>query len=209
VDEYLSESEQWERVKTWLRQNLPWLIAGIAIAVLGLAGWRWNEARKERQYAAAAIVYQKVIDAFTKSDVTAAVKLTDQLQKEYPGTGYAEQAELATARIQIENRQYVQAIERLQHVLQTTKDPELALLARLRIARVQIDQNKPDDALTTLAAATPGAFASRYAEVRGDALLVKGDRDGALKAYREAESAGGAANDAELLQLKINDLTRS
>lgn len=208
MDEYLTESEQWERVKAWLRQNLPWLIAGIAIAVVGLAAWRWNEARKERQYAAAATVYQQLVDAFTKSDVAGAVKITDQLQKEHPGTGYAEQAALATARIMVENKQHAQAIERLQHVVQTTKDPELALLARLRIARVQIDQNKPDEALATLAAATSGAFASRYAEVRGDALLLKGDRDGALKAYREAASAGGAA-DAELLQLKINDLTRS
>lgn len=208
MDEYLTESEQWERVKAWLRQNLPWLIAGIAIAVVGLAAWRWNEARKERQYAAAATVYQQLVDAFTKSDVAGAVKITDQLQKEHPGTGYAEQAALATARIMVENKQHAQAIERLQHVVQTTRDPELALLARLRIARVQIDQNKPDEALATLAAATSGAFASRYAEVRGDALLLKGDRDGALKAYREAASTGGAA-DAELLQLKINDLTRS
>ena len=209
MDEYLTEEEQWDRVKTWMKQNLPWLVAGIAIAVAGLLGWRWYEARQERQYAAAAKVYGELVEAFTKNDVAGAVKLTDQLQKEHPGTGYSETAALATARIQLESQQHVQAIERMQQVMGSTKDPELALLTRLRIARVQIDQNKPDDALATLNAATPGAFAPRYAEARGDALLAKGDREGALKAYREAESAGGTTIDADLLKLKINDLTRS
>jgi len=93
-------------------------------------------------------------------------------------------------------------------------------VVRLRIARLQIEQNRLDDALATLNAVQPGAFASRYAEVRGDALLAKGDRNGALKAYREAQSAqaGQAAATApaappgagsDLLTLKINALTRS
>ena len=69
-----------------------------------------------------------------------------------------------------------------------------------------------DDALKTLSAVDPGAFAGRFAEVRGDALRAKGDRAGALKAYREAQAsqsaqAGAAAGD--LLALKINELTRS
>ena len=46
-----------------------------------------------------------------------------------------------------------------------------------------------------------------------DALLAKGDRAGALKAYREAQSAqstqAGAAAAGDLLALKINELTRS
>ena len=78
----------------------------------------------------------------------------------------------------------------------------------LRIARIQLDQNKADDALATLAAAQPGAFAARFAEVRGDALLAKGDRAAALKAYREAVGSGADGSN-ELLTLKINALTHS
>ena len=60
-------------------------------------------------------------------------------------------------------------------------DPRLALTARLRLARVQVDQNQADAALATLAGPEAGAFAPRFAEVRGDALLAKGDRAGALR----------------------------
>ena len=78
---------------------------------------------------------------------------------------------------------------------------------------VQIEQHQADAALATLAAGDAGAFAGRFAEVRGDALLAKGDRAGALKAYREAQAAqaalaSGASGD-DLLTLKINELTRS
>ena len=56
--------------------------------------------------------------------------------------------------------------------MDNSKDTELRHIARLRLARVLIDQGKPDDALKTLSDA-PGAFAARYHEVRGDALLCE------------------------------------
>ncbi len=66
----------------------------------------------------------------------------------------------------------------------------------------------PTSALKTLDAVDPGAFAARYAEVRGDALLAKGDRAGALQAYQAARS-GGDTVDNTLLDLKIDDLAHS
>ena len=97
---------------------------------------------------------------------------------------------LAAARVQTEAQQFDQAAARLLQVMQHTHDPALALVARLRLARVQLAQNKPDDAIKTLDAVPPGAFSARYAEVRGDALLAKGDRAGALKQYRAARASG-------------------
>ena len=209
MDEYLSEQEQWERVKQWIRQNVIWVAAGIGIAALGVGGWRWWQGQQEQQYLKAGAVYAQIVDAFDKKDVAGVTKYADQLVRDYPRSGYADQAELAAARILLDNTQHAAAIERLRHVLETSKDAELRLVARLRIARIQIDQKKPDEALATLTAAETGAFAPRFAEVRGDALLAKGDREGALKAYREAQAAGSAAVDADLLTLKINDLSSS
>jgi predicted negative regulator of RcsB-dependent stress response len=54
-----------------------------------------------------------------------------------------------------------------------------------------------------------GAYAARYAEVRGDALLTKGDRAGALAAYRAARADEANTLDDQLLDLKIEDLARS
>jgi predicted negative regulator of RcsB-dependent stress response len=208
VEDYLSEQEQWDKVRGWLAQNGIWLIAGVALAGAGLWGWKAWQARAENRLLEAAAGYQQVIAAFGKNDLATVTMLADKLASEHPGTGYAEQSQLAVARLQVENSQLPAALERLQKVMGATSDAELALTVRLRIARLQIEQNKADEALATLAAAEPGAFAPRYAEVRGDALLAKGDRAGALKAYREAQSAS-APGAGDLLALKINELTRS
>jgi len=45
--------------------------------------------------------------------------------------------------------------------------------------------------------------------LRGDALLAKGDREGALKEYRAARASGADTVDGELLDLKINELAHS
>ena len=83
------------------------------------------------------------------------------------------------------------------------------MIARLRLARVQLSEKKPDDALKTLNAVDPGAFAARYSQARGDALLAKGDRDGALKEYRAARSKADDTLDTGLLDLKIDELAHS
>jgi predicted negative regulator of RcsB-dependent stress response len=91
--------------------------------------------------------------------------------------------------------------------METTKDKQLALVARLRLARVQLAQGKPDDAIKTLDAVDPGAFKARYQEARGDALFAKGDKAGALKEYQAARDAAlGQSVDPQSLELKIDDL---
>ena len=211
MDEYMNEQEQWEYVRTWLRQNGVWLLAGVALAGAGLWGWRAWQARQEAALVAASGQYEQLVTAFGKNDRATVVTLADKLLIDHPRTGYAEQAQLAAARLQVENNELPAALARMRRVASATSDPELALLLRLRVARLQIEQHQADAALATLAAVEPGAFAGRYAEVRGDALFAKGDRAGALKAYREAQAAqtGGGADAGDLLALKINELTRS
>jgi predicted negative regulator of RcsB-dependent stress response len=207
LDEFMSETEQWEALKRWLRENVLWIVAGIGVGVLALAGWRWWEARTERLALEAGAKYQQVIEALGRDDRDRGIAIIEELRRDYPSSPYVDQAELAASRVFVDRNELDKAAERLRRVMEESEDRELALLARLRLARVQLAQQRTDDALATLRAVDPGAFAPRYHEVRGDALLAKGDRDGALKAYQEARAGDVAAVvDTALLDLKINDL---
>jgi predicted negative regulator of RcsB-dependent stress response len=208
MEEYLSEQEQWDAVKRWMRENTIWILAGVALAAAGLAGWQWWQARKERELVAASTLYEQLFSAYTSEKPDQVKNLATELAAKYPSTAYAEQGQLLLAGHYLSQDLPADALQTLQQVLQKTRDAELALLVRLRIARIQIAQQKADDALATLAAAPPGALAGRYAEARGDALYAKGDRAGALAAYQAAQ-ADGATVDAELLALKINQLSRT
>lgn len=209
MDDYYNEQEQWERVKQWLRENGLWLLAGVAIGIGALSGWRWWEARVERLAVEASGKYQQVLEAFGRGDRTRGTTLAEELRRDYGRSPYADQADLVIARAHVEASEYGEAAERLQRVAQSSKDAELRHVARLRLARVQVAQGNTDQALATLAAAKDtGAFSSRYTELRGDVLFAKGDRPGALREYRAARAADtDGVLDAALLELKINDLT--
>jgi predicted negative regulator of RcsB-dependent stress response len=207
VEEYLDDREQWQRVLASVREQGPWLLAVVAVAAAAVGGWRYWQNRTEQRALDAAARYQQVLEAFSHNDLTGGLTLVDNLVRDYGASIYANQAELAGARVEVENQQLERASARLGHVLQTTGDPALALIARLRLARVQLAQGRPEEALKTLDAVDAGAFAARYAEARGDVLLAQGDREGALRQYRAARANGANTVDSGLLDLKINELS--
>jgi predicted negative regulator of RcsB-dependent stress response len=207
VEEYLSESEQLERLTAWLRANVPWILIGLAVGGLVVGGWRWWQARVTSNGIEAAQDYSQILDAFQQGDRTRGMDLVEQLRQKQPRSPYADQADLAAARLLLETGQTDRAASYLTVVMQHSRDPELALIARVRLARVQLAQNHPDVALKTLGTADQGAFEGRFAEVRGDAYFAKGDKAAALREYRAARLALGPAESAnDLLDLKITDL---
>ncbi len=212
VDEYLSEREQAEQLRHWLRENWIWLVAGVALTLGGFYGWRWWEARQAGRSIAAEARFAAMVDALAANQHEEGVRIAAEITGEYPDTPYADQATLVLVRLDVERGDFAQARERLSQVMESSKDPDLRLVARLRLARVQLAGGEADAALATLDGAEESAVEARIAELRGDALLAKGDRAAALAAYREAQAAAGAAGpaaglvDAELLGLKIDEL---
>jgi predicted negative regulator of RcsB-dependent stress response len=206
VSDY-SEAEQMERAKGWLKTNGIWIIAGIAIGAGGLGAWHWYQDRRVAQAETASARYEELVDAFTRSDKARGMTLLDQLNREYAWTPYASLGTLIAARVQVESNELDKAATSLKSVMDNSKDDELKMVARLRLARVQSALGKYDDALATLKVENGGEFAPRLADTRGDVLLAKGDRDGALKEYLAARaSEDNGRIDFELLDLKIRDL---
>jgi predicted negative regulator of RcsB-dependent stress response len=206
VSDY-SEAEQLEQAKSWLKANAIWIIAGIAIGAGGLGGWRWYEERRDTQAEAASARYEELVDAFSRRDNVRGTTLLEELNREYAWTPYASLGTLIAARVQVEANELDKAAASLKSVMDNAKDDELKMVARLRLARVQSAQGKHDEALATLKVDNPGEFAPRIADARGDVLLAKGDRDGALREYIAARTSGNDGRiDVDMLDLKIRDL---
>jgi predicted negative regulator of RcsB-dependent stress response len=206
VSEY-SEAEQLEQAKSWLKSNAIWIIAGLAIGVGGWGGLRWYQERRDTQAEAASARYEELMDAFTRRDNVRGTTLLEELNRDYAWTPYASLGTLIAARVQVEANELDKAATSLKSVMDNAKDDELKMVARLRLARVQSAQGKHDEALATLKIDKPGEFAPRLADTRGDVLLAKGDRDGALREYLAARTAKNDGRvDTEMLDLKIRDL---
>ena len=208
MEDYLSETEKWEWIKGWLRQNVPWILAGIAVGAAGVGGWRWYGSHVDQVDVDAGALYQQVIEGFSKGDRTNALVNLGKMEREYPSSPYLDQAKLLAARDYVESGDLDKAQTELRNVIEHTRDQDLGLITRLRLARVQIAQQKPDDAIATLGGiAEPGAFATRFHEVRGDAYHAKGDNAAALKEYQAARTGNlSGVTDTQMLDLKITDL---
>jgi len=206
VSDY-SESEQYERAKDWVRSNGLWILVGVAIGAAGWWGWNFYQDRRVLQVETASARYEEMLDAFARNDRTRGLTIADDLNREFDWTPYASLASLMAARVHVEANELDKAAASLKSVVDKADDAEVRFVARLRLARVQSAQGKYDDALATLKVDDAGEFTRRLADVRGDVLLAKGDREGALREYqvaRAGESNGSV--DEEMLDLKIRDL---
>jgi predicted negative regulator of RcsB-dependent stress response len=206
AEEYLTDDEQLEAVKRAFTEYAPWILGGVVLGVGGWYGLQHYKSHKNEIAFRAADQFSQMTAALQMNDPKKSLQIADGLIKDFPNSPYADQAQLTVARIDVESGKSAEAVAPLTQVMNNSKDAELQQIARLRLARVLIDQGKPDDAIKLLAAGTPGSFAGRYHEVHGDALYSKKDIPGAIAEYNAALGASDGGAEAAMLQLKLADL---
>jgi len=205
--EDLTDDEQLETVKRAVAEYAPWLIGGALIGAGLFFGFRYYQNSSNERALKAAVQFSAMTDALQANDRSRSRQIADTLVKDYANTPYADQAQLTIARLYVDDGQLENAIAPITSVMNNSKDTELRQIARLRLARILTDQGKADAAIKTLGEGTPGAFAGRYHEVRGDAYYAKKDIAAAVTEYKAALGAADAGDtDAALLELKIQDL---
>jgi predicted negative regulator of RcsB-dependent stress response len=207
AEEFLTDDEQLEAVKHLIVEYAPWLIGGVLVGAGVFFGIRYFESYTNERAFKAAAQFSAMSAALQSNNRTSSRQIADGIIKDYASSPYADQAQLALARLDVDDGQLDKAIAPLTQIMNESKDTELRQIARLRLARVLTDQGKSDEAIKTLAEPMPAAFAARYHEVRGDAYYAKKDIAAALTEYQAAlGAADSSGTSAALLELKIQDL---
>jgi predicted negative regulator of RcsB-dependent stress response len=196
--EDLSDNEREEQLRRWWSENWLWIFGGVVLGLGALAGWQyWQKSRfaaAEKDEAA----YLSVLESLSKQDSAAAAKTAVDLRALHPKSPYADQSDLAIARAEVGQQKFDDAAKRLRAVADSSRDPQLRLIAQSRLARVLSEQGKHDDALALLDPAKAGAFAPVFHEIRGDVLAAKGDAAGARQEYEAALAAQGGVEDPKV-----------
>jgi predicted negative regulator of RcsB-dependent stress response len=207
VDENLSEKEQLEQIREWWREYGWFLIGGVVLGAAILYGKNQYDAYQQSQSEAAAMLYQELTLAIEDDADSDALRLLEQLRNEFPSSPYTDQAGLVIVIMHLGNQSTRGAMDALRYTLDNTSDEHLALIARLRLARLLVSSGRHDEALALVDGVDPGSFSARFSEIRGDIYYAQGDSEGARAAYSQAlNGEQSTILDRGLIQMKLDDL---
>jgi predicted negative regulator of RcsB-dependent stress response len=206
--EIYDPKEQGEVVKKWLSENGSAIVMGLIIAFGGLFGFKQWQSWQESNRQQASAEFEVMTELLTAGQLDAAMSNFQNLQDKYSRSPYTSMAALQMARARLEGSQADLAIGLYEFVVENGYPKAMSVIARVRLARVLLEQGRTDEALVMVQAERNIiGFESRYAEVRGDIYLAQGKMDEATTAYLEAlNTLEAGEGDRATLVLKLESL---
>ncbi|MDH5323645.1 MAG: tetratricopeptide repeat protein [Gammaproteobacteria bacterium] len=211
MDDLKSEKEQIEEIRAWWSEYYLVVLAGVVIAVCAILGFNYyKDARLDAQLAASEL-FEQLAGHVGNGDLDAAEAVASDLVTDYASTPYAAQSRLAMARLYMDKNRDQDAVDMLNEVLVMPGADDLVGVARLRLARVLLYQEKAQEVVDLLQGANDPAFDGLYNDVLGDAYAALGDYTKAVEAYGRAMADPSSNNviDRAFIQMKLADLPQA
>ena len=204
----LTEKEQLDELRAWWQENRAMVLGGIALGIAVIAAFRMYTTSQENAALEASAHYESLIEEVADNNLEPAEAIAATLFSDYDDTAYARQARLAMARLYMDRGRDADAAEVLRPLATGGGNSPLELVARLRLARVLLYQDKPQEVLDLLEPPQDSAFVARYNEVIGDAHYALGNLDEAAAAWNAvlADVEGQQTVDVQLVRMKLDDL---
>jgi len=206
VEIHRTEEEQVEAIKNWWKENGTSVVIGVALGIAAIFGVRyWFDYQKAQAQQASAL-YAEVL-ASMASDKQKSDSLASEIATNYSSTPYASLTALSLAKVKVEDKDYQGAQAYLQWVLDNGTDEGFQHVARIRMARLFIQQKMLDEAEKLIKGISSAGFDTEYAELRGDIFLSNGKLTQAEENYRLAQAGlQPSSQRSQFLQMKIDDL---
>jgi predicted negative regulator of RcsB-dependent stress response len=208
VDDLLSEKEQIDQIRGWWSEYGGYIIFGVAAGALLLFGWNYYQDSKLEAQLEASALYESLTNSVASGNLEQAEIAADELGTSFADTTYEAQSKLAMARLYMDKNRDQDAADALSALLAGSASPELKNLARLRLARILLYQDKAQEVVDLLEGQEHAGFAPAYNEVLGDAYHALGRVAEAETAYQAVllDPLAQGTIDQQLVQWKALDL---
>lgn len=207
ADHYTSEQEQVEQLKRWWKDIGRALVTGLVIGIGGLAGYRYWDNVQVTRAENASVNYEHLLQMTTEGRNVDALAAGQSIIDSYPDSAYARLSTLVLAKIAVGENEYARAKQHLQTLIEAADDGEITQIARARLARILLAEGGVDEANALIAAIPSIDGRERFAELRGDISVARGDTETARTMYLQALSqAHEFGLDRGAVQLKLDNL---
>lgn len=210
MDIHRSEAEQIEALKAWWAENGRSAVFGVIIGLGAIFGYRAWQAHEAAEAEAASTQYRELLLAMGQPGIEAIAQKAEALAQRYPDRAYGVFAGMILAKAAVDAGDLEKAAALLNTALAENRDELMALELRLRLAAVLSAQGNHAGALSTLNVSAGRDYTAAIDELRGDIEAKRGNSDQARAAYERALTAAReAGTDVSILELKLDDLSRS
>jgi predicted negative regulator of RcsB-dependent stress response len=202
-----TEEQELEALKEWWQEYGRTIVVGVVIGLGGVFGWTSWQNHQQSQAEKASMFYQRLIDDAARDRHQAVGKQAASLADEFSNSGYAVLAALLAAKSAYAENDLEGAKRQLVWMISQSAESSFKDIARIRLARLLIQENNLDEALSTLNGIDDDAFSATANEIRGDIRYLEGDMVGARTAYQKAltgDTIPGAMRSR--VQMKVDDL---
>ena len=208
MDDLLSEKEQIDQIRSWWSEYGGYVIFGVAAGALLLFGVNYYQNSKLDAQLEASALYESLTNHVVDGNLEQAEVVADELGTSFADTSYAAQSKLAIARLYMDKNRDQDAADALSAMLEGPASEELKQLARLRLARILLYQDKAQEVVDLLEGQEAAGFTASYGEVLGDAYHVLGRVAEAESAYQAVllDPLSQGTIDQQLVQWKTLDL---
>ena len=197
MEAYETEEQQVEAIKKFWHEYGNQIIVGALIGLGGLYGLNTYKDSLRQAEAEAA-------QAYAKAEQTTELQAFSDA---YDESAYAGLAQLKIAKSQVDAGEFEQAANTLTQLINAQSLPDSVHdIAKLRLARVQLELGQIDTAIAALKGKWTDALATEVNALLGDALVTKGDLVGARQAYQDAINKAALGANTVTIQMRLDDL---
>ena len=206
MDPY-EQSDASEKLRSWWQSYGNALILGIVLGSSALGGLKYWQYYQAKQTEAASQLYEQLLQNFQLRAAAKTDESGNKLMQEYSSTPYAGKAALVLAKMRFDTNDLKTARQHLLWATDNAREDAIRHVARLRLARLLLDQGELDAALELTDTKAQGGFEADYLEIKGDILTAKSRTDEARAAYRAAlEQITKESPYRHVLAMKLDDL---
>lgn len=199
----IEEEQELNELKTWWKENYKSIIVIVVLAFSGVFGWRyWQDYQTTKKQTLSAQYDQLISSAENQSIYNAQL---DQFVQENGETTYAVFALLDKAKLEVSQQNFVQAEETLKQAIVNTSDDILMSITAIRLATVQYQLQKFDEALASLNQVKGQSWDVSKLLLSGDIQLAKGNKEIAKDNFEQALTKA-TSWEKSFIQVRLNSL---
>ena len=207
--EDLEQQEQLAALKAFWATNRKWITSILIILVIvsvTTTGWKFYTENRQLQ---ASKLLSSVQEAVEEQKIDDAILITNELAKKYSSYPQRGLAGLVLSKALVFDDRQEEAEKQLRSLVNI--DSDVSWVARVRLAGLLLDMNKPVEALDILPEKIPPIWTGIVSDRRGDVLMALGKKAEARSAWVRAlevygsDRAEGVARNMIMMKLATID----